>query len=239
VFSGGDAMDAPASVQLTSGTVNPGQNVDVSVDLTAPTSEGTYRGNWQLRDPSDVLFGVENSTSGLFWVEINVVKPEVTVTIVWTSRGQVYDDGTVGTPNNSGDSSVNKGLQGFITYDLSSLPDDAEITKVKFIYTSYDVLGDPFVELGCLRVYADNYGALGPGDYTPPPVSNHINKFCSEAELSNGVIQQFNTKGIDAIQDALASDQFQVRLQFNELETNNDNISDTVRGKFNLEVTYR
>ncbi|MCK4489053.1 MAG: hypothetical protein KAU23_02275, partial [Anaerolineales bacterium] len=35
VFSGGDAMDAPASVQLTAGTVNPGQNVDVSVDMTA------------------------------------------------------------------------------------------------------------------------------------------------------------------------------------------------------------
>jgi len=70
VFSGGDAMNAPSSVQITSGTVNPGQNVDVSVDMTAPASEGTYRGNWQLRDPSDVIFGIENSTSG-FMPEIH------------------------------------------------------------------------------------------------------------------------------------------------------------------------
>lgn len=75
VFSGGDAMDAPASVQLTTGTVNPEQNVDISVDLTAPSSSGTYRGNWQLRDPSNVLFGVTNSSSGLFWVEIEVFVP--------------------------------------------------------------------------------------------------------------------------------------------------------------------
>jgi hypothetical protein len=75
VFSGGDAMSAPSSVEVTSGTVNPGQNVDVSVDLVSPTSAGTYRGNWQLRDPSDVIFGIENSSSGYFWVEIEVIVP--------------------------------------------------------------------------------------------------------------------------------------------------------------------
>ena len=32
----GDAMGAPASQQLTTGTVAPGQSIDVSVNLTAP-----------------------------------------------------------------------------------------------------------------------------------------------------------------------------------------------------------
>lgn len=75
VFYSGDAMGAPSTVQITTGTVNPGQIVEVSVDLTAPDSAGTYHGNWQMRDPSDNIFGIDNSTSGYFWVEIKVVIP--------------------------------------------------------------------------------------------------------------------------------------------------------------------
>lgn len=238
VFDGGDSMDAPSSVQVTSGTIDPGETVDISVDLTAPDDAGTYRGNWKLRDSANVIFGIENSTSNVFWVEIKVVLPEVTVTLNWDSRGQVYSDGSLGNPSNVGDNPTDEGLQGFITFDLSSLPNDAEITKVRLKQSDYDVLGNPFSVLGCLRVYADNYGALGGGDYTPPPVSNHINKFCSEGELSNASVQQLNSKGIEAINDALASDQFQVRLQFNELETNGDGVADVVRGDFTLVITY-
>ncbi|MEJ2411753.1 MAG: NBR1-Ig-like domain-containing protein, partial [Anaerolineales bacterium] len=107
VFSGGDAMNAPAAVQITTGTVQPGNNVDVSVDLTAPNAEGTYRGNWQLRDPSGVIFDIENSNSGLFWVEIKVKEPEPTektVSIDFASRGQVEQGLNVRTnANNAGD----------------------------------------------------------------------------------------------------------------------------------------
>jgi hypothetical protein len=80
IFFGGDAMGAPSSVQITTGTINPGQVVQVSVNLTAPSSAGTYRGNWKLRDPSDVVFGIENSSSGSFWVEIVVVLSTATPT---------------------------------------------------------------------------------------------------------------------------------------------------------------
>jgi hypothetical protein len=80
IFDGGDAMGAPSAVQLTGGTVDPGESVDISVDLTSPASAGTYRGNWKLRDPSDVVFGIENSPSGYFWVEIEVVLPTDTPT---------------------------------------------------------------------------------------------------------------------------------------------------------------
>jgi len=80
VFFGGDAMSAPSAVQITTGTINPGQIVQVSVNLTAPGTEGTYRGNWKLRDPSDVIFGIENSSSGSFWVEIVVALPTATPT---------------------------------------------------------------------------------------------------------------------------------------------------------------
>ncbi len=78
IFFGGDSLGAPSSVQITSGIVNTGGTVQVSVNLTAPSTPGTYRGNWQLRDPSDVIFGIENSTSGSFWVEIVVPAPTPT-----------------------------------------------------------------------------------------------------------------------------------------------------------------
>jgi hypothetical protein len=72
VFDHGDSMGGPASVPITTGSVAPGQTVDVSVDLTAPASNGTYQGYWTLRNPDGVIFGIENSTSGTFWVKIEV-----------------------------------------------------------------------------------------------------------------------------------------------------------------------
>jgi hypothetical protein len=73
IFHNGDAMNAPNAVQITSGTVAPGGVVDVSVNMQAPASAGTYRSNWRLRDGANVVFGVQNSDNGVFWVEIKVV----------------------------------------------------------------------------------------------------------------------------------------------------------------------
>lgn len=85
VFSGGDAMSGPGAQQLTSEPIEPGETIDVSVDLNAPASAGIYRGNWELRDPSDVNFGIENSSTGVFWVEIEVVEPTATPTATPTN----------------------------------------------------------------------------------------------------------------------------------------------------------
>jgi peptidoglycan hydrolase-like protein with peptidoglycan-binding domain len=71
VFDSGDAMDGPAQQQLTGGTVSPGQNLDVTVNLKAPGSPGTYRGNWKLREPGGSLFAL---STGPFWVQIHAVK---------------------------------------------------------------------------------------------------------------------------------------------------------------------
>jgi peptidoglycan hydrolase-like protein with peptidoglycan-binding domain len=60
-------MGGPSSFQLTNGTVAPGQTIDVSVNLKAPGSPGTYKGNWKMREPGGVLFGL---STGPFWVQI-------------------------------------------------------------------------------------------------------------------------------------------------------------------------
>lgn len=71
VFDSGDSMGAPAATALT-GNVNPDQSVDLAVNLTSPSSAGTYRGNFKLRNASGVLFGLEPSGTAPFWVQIKV-----------------------------------------------------------------------------------------------------------------------------------------------------------------------
>jgi hypothetical protein len=85
VFDSGTAMNAPSSVPLP-GNVAPGQEVDLSVNMQAPGSPGTYTGYWKLRNASSVLFGVEPS-GGPFWVKIVVVAPTATPTATPTSSG--------------------------------------------------------------------------------------------------------------------------------------------------------
>ena len=68
VFSSGDAMGGPATQQITSGTVAPGQSVEIEIDQTAPASPGTYRGTYKIRNSGGTTF-----TPNGFWVEIKVV----------------------------------------------------------------------------------------------------------------------------------------------------------------------
>jgi hypothetical protein len=67
VFSSGNSMNGPATQALT-GNVNPGQSIDISVNLTAPASPGDYTAYWKLRDGSGVLFNQ-------FYVQIKVQNP--------------------------------------------------------------------------------------------------------------------------------------------------------------------
>lgn len=70
VFDSGDQMSGPSSQQLTTGTVAPGQTIDVSVNLTAPSNPGTYKGNWKIKEPGGVVFAL---STGPFWVQIKAV----------------------------------------------------------------------------------------------------------------------------------------------------------------------
>ena len=58
IFDSGDQMNSPASVQLTSGTVPPGNSVEVSVQLKAPHAKGTYQGNYRLKASDGKIFGI-------------------------------------------------------------------------------------------------------------------------------------------------------------------------------------
>lgn len=67
VYVSGDTLGAPASVVVP--PTAPDVQVDISVPMTAPTAPGTYRSNWQLRDPAGKAYG------GVFYVQIVVEGP--------------------------------------------------------------------------------------------------------------------------------------------------------------------
>lgn len=71
VFDSGSQMGGPASVNLPN-SVAPGQTVDISISLTAPSAPGHYIGYWRFRNASGVPFGIGWTYSKPWWVEINV-----------------------------------------------------------------------------------------------------------------------------------------------------------------------
>jgi len=173
VFSGGDAMNAPSAVQITSGTATPGQNVDVSVDLTAPATEGTYRGNWQLRDPSNVIFSIENSSSGFFWVEIEVEEPAapVSVTLHPSSRsGSLSNGGGSDAIIKCGIAPNGDALRGFVDYDLdplAGLSSSSTIQVATLDMTDYSGIVC-FNDIAPLKAGVITFGSTldYPGDFT-------------------------------------------------------------------------
>jgi hypothetical protein len=71
MFDSGEKMGAPASSALTT-LVNPGQTVDITVDMTAPSSAGHYFGYYKFKSNSGGVFGIGSTANKSFWVEIYV-----------------------------------------------------------------------------------------------------------------------------------------------------------------------
>jgi hypothetical protein len=71
VFTGGEAMEGPASVLLPA-SVPPGGTLDISVDLVAPAKPGSYRGYWNLKTPDGKIFGLGPNANEPVWVDILV-----------------------------------------------------------------------------------------------------------------------------------------------------------------------
>jgi photosystem II stability/assembly factor-like uncharacterized protein len=77
VWAGGDPMTAP-SVKLPV-EVPPGQMLDLSVSLTAPSTAGHYKALFKISNASGVQFGIGDSASDPFWADINVVETSAVI----------------------------------------------------------------------------------------------------------------------------------------------------------------
>lgn len=72
VFVAGAQLGGVSAVNLPK-DVAPGQTVDLTIGLTAPIAPGRYIGYWQLQNAAGSLFGMGQTASNSFFVEIEVV----------------------------------------------------------------------------------------------------------------------------------------------------------------------
>ncbi|MBW6465504.1 MAG: hypothetical protein K0B06_03265 [Brevefilum sp.] len=87
-FFSGNSLGARYTQNLQQ-PVNPGDTVDITVDMLAPQNIGLYQSNWMLSDPDGGVFGIGPHGDAPFWVRIEVVQfvtstPTVTPTITRT-----------------------------------------------------------------------------------------------------------------------------------------------------------
>ena len=197
VFVSGNSMGGPASQNLTA-TIAPGTTVDVSVNLTAPHEAGNYRGYWSLRNAAGQPF------KDTFYVDIDVTGSGAGTgsgkTFTTSSVGQADASGTVGSLAHAGANS-GTGVQGFVSFNISTIPTDATIEEVKVDFSDYDTVGNPFATLGCLQGFAGSYFPLDASDYNASGSGPDM-EWCSTSELSTVFI---NDDVADRLQDALGS----------------------------------
>ncbi len=246
VFSHGDLMGAPERVNFP-GTVAPGEVFTLKVPMIAPATSGQKTGFWYLESPDGLRFGT--STSGVLWVRVMVEDLGIASGAGnTTDAGYFYDIWTpliqgslVATGEQSinvyvGDSEHNYGRQGFVTFDLKSIPLNATVEAVSMLFEGRDIFSTPFVDLGCMGVYRYNYGNLEPSDYYTDTPGGALWSFCSSQEVFVGASRTGGADAITTIQNSLGG-QIQFRFQFNN-DTDTDSIADYILLFPNLKVEY-
>ena len=169
IFSSGDSMNGPAT-QALAGNVNPGDTVDISVDLTGPAADGNYKGYWKLRNASGVHFAQ-------FYVDIKVKTPTPTsgpTSITLNATGGT-EGGTVYEPTAgksvvhdtilAGDTEANKLARGFMSFDISSISGKT-VTAATLDLSACAPVQDPFSSLAGIWVGEVQYALpLDQSDY--------------------------------------------------------------------------
>jgi len=123
VFVDGDQMGATVASPINQ-AVPPDGTIEISINLVAPQSSGAYKGNWKLRTPGGLTFGLGSNGEKAFWVQINVVE----------TSGELNLGSPTWTDNFDSDSGYwPLGEDAVITYELSN---------GKLVMTGNQITGD-------------------------------------------------------------------------------------------------
>ncbi|MBL8061533.1 MAG: hypothetical protein JNK32_00820 [Anaerolineales bacterium] len=162
IFDSGERMGAPASLALPT-TVNPGQTVDITVDMTSPSAAGHYFGYWKFKSAQGAVFGIGSTANKSFWVEIYVASSAGTgydftanaASAAWSSGvGALTFPGTDGNANGFGLSQSAPKLESGVTSAQAGLlfaPNNITNGYVQASYPAFRVQnGDRFqATIGC------------------------------------------------------------------------------------------
>jgi hypothetical protein len=171
VFVSGD-MSA-ADVPLVS-TVGPNTSINVSVNLTAPSAIGHYRGYWMLKNAGGTAFGIGSAANKSWWVDIVVSSgatavPSAGGTVVFdfpalassarwvssTASGDLTFPGAAGATDGFALKNTSIKMEDALTYNssasLSIVPPNAKDAYIQGVYPAYTPLsGDRFkATVGC------------------------------------------------------------------------------------------
>jgi len=238
VFSSGDQMTGPATQALT-GNVTPGQTVDISIELTAPASDGDYKGYWKLRNAAGVHFSQ-------FYVDIEVKTPTPTAgptTITLNATGGT-EGGTVYEPTASlavvngtilaGDTGSNYLARGFMSFDISSLSGKT-VTAATLDLTSCAQMQDPFGGLSGIWV--------GEVQYALPLDQSDYNISGSGIQLLNSLPgSSIDVKSYVQTRVTEGKSRFQIRLHPSSANSDNDGQADYMTCSASgpkLSITYQ
>jgi len=187
--------------------------------VVTPSSTTTYRLS---------ALGSASTASASVTVEVMQNARTVIITANDENSGYIRSSGAGSTGFvYVGDDSSNRDFQGFVSFDLTCIPNDATITRVTVDMSGYEVPYDaPFPHLGCLSAYVHDYGTLTNTDYWSGSLSTPIAEWCSLDELDSAA----NWSGFrSALQDRVGTARFQFRLQFGDTITDNDDVNDLLR----------
>ena len=94
VYFSGERMGGPESTAFPladNQVVANGQTVDLSINLTAPSAAGSYRGFWMFKNANGQLFGIGPQANKPWWVDIRVSGTPVTPGTSVPGSGVAYD----------------------------------------------------------------------------------------------------------------------------------------------------
>ena len=158
VFDTGEQMGAPASIKFPS-EVKPGATIDISVDMTAPTAAGHYRGYWKFKNASGVLFGIGYTANRPWWVEINVTSSAPSGSVVYdfaaSAKDATWSSGAGGLtfPGTDGDS---KGFA--LLQDKPKFESGVVLSKPSLLFAPQNITN------GFIQAEFPTY-KVDPGDY--------------------------------------------------------------------------
>jgi hypothetical protein len=193
IFSNGNKMNGPDSLPLST-NVPPGQNIDISVNLTAPATPGSYLSYWLLKNTKGKTFGVGAQYDTSIFAAIKVAG---------TVQPLVIIPGVTSTPVPSNTYGNSKYGFTFVLpsgASLSTISDNR--ARVSLPFTSGTNLSEKYVEV----VVVDGLNPCHTTNFTKPATSssnvtiNGIN-FLVEAGMDSAVGNNYEWKAYSAVRN--------------------------------------